>query len=359
MPKTIFNREKPHLTGNWTMKKLLILGGSQQIGRRLIEHLLATADQRYQIHTFNRGQTNPDLLKRDGVKKIIGDRNTDDIEKILNRDWDVILDCSCYDPIPLKKLLSKIKGRVGRYVFISTISVYDYQKNIKLNGLIPEGFKLLDFTEAQIREEGYKCYGEKKVAAEKYLLDTDIDSIIFRPHFIYGRYDWQNLDYYWINRIQQYQEILVPGGKDLIHRTYIEDLVACLMESFDLTQHQGIYNIATHQPLSINDYVEQLAQILDKKVTFTSVNSEKLLAHGVRPILDLPLWSNGSHFIFSTKRLATDFTSHFPGHYQSLEDTVKWNQEIEHWTHGKSKWEAGRLGLSREKETEMLRSTSK
>ncbi|MFT5800349.1 MAG: 2'-hydroxyisoflavone reductase, partial [Nonlabens sp.] len=234
------------------MKTLLILGGSQQIGRRLIERIFDEEINEYSISTFNRGLTNPDFFKNKRVKKIIGDRNTDDIKKVFNQDWDLVLDCSCYEPIPFKKLLEGLKGRVGRYVFISTISVYDYKKNIGKEELISENFGLLSFTEEQIRAEGYRNYGEKKVASEKYLLESGLDAIVLRPHFIYGKYDWQNLDYYWIDRIQRFKDLLIPGGKDLIQRTYIEDLVSILLDSFLMEKHQRVYNVVTHDPITIN-----------------------------------------------------------------------------------------------------------
>ncbi|MEL6837628.1 MAG: hypothetical protein AAFP77_31755, partial [Bacteroidota bacterium] len=86
------------------MKRLLILGGSQQIGRRLIEKLITDELRDYEIHSFNRGKTNPNLFDSD-INKIFGDRNTNDIKQILRKDWDVVLDCSCYDPIPFQQLL--------------------------------------------------------------------------------------------------------------------------------------------------------------------------------------------------------------------------------------------------------------
>lgn len=92
------------------MKSLLILGGSQQIGRRLIEKLLKEEIQEYNITVFNRGLTNPDLFLDENIEKIVGDRNTKDIEQVTSRDWDIILDCSCYRPMSLKGFVKAMKG---------------------------------------------------------------------------------------------------------------------------------------------------------------------------------------------------------------------------------------------------------
>ncbi|MEY4926199.1 MAG: hypothetical protein RI894_635 [Bacteroidota bacterium] len=60
------------------MDKILILGGTHFIGRNLIEKLLET--NIYDITLFNRQKTSPDLFP--DLKKIKGDRETDDINKV-------------------------------------------------------------------------------------------------------------------------------------------------------------------------------------------------------------------------------------------------------------------------------------
>lgn len=337
------------------MKKLLILGGSQQIGRRLIEKLLQHKSQEYSITVFNRGLTNPHLFINDDIEKVVGDRNTSDIEKITNRDWDIILDCSCYRPIPLKRFLEAIKGRVGRYIFISTISVYDYAQGVDKSKAKTEDFPLLKFSEEQITQEGLKFYAQKKVAAEQFLLESGLNPIIFRPHFLYGMYDWQNLDYYWIERIKKYDTVLLPdGGKDAIHRTYIDDLINVLQEAFTIEKHNSIYNIITHSPISLKNYTAEIAEILQRKTKFISIEKDILHKEKVRPVIDIPLWSNGSHFTFDDTKLKTDFNTNFKSHFSSLEETIAWNKKIAGQKEGKSKWEAGKFGLSREKELKLM-----
>ena len=336
------------------MKNLLILGGSQQIGRRLIEKLLQYKNQEYNITIFNRGLTNPHLFI-DDVEKIVGDRNTKDIEKLINRDWDIILDCSCYRPIPLRHFLDAIKGRVGQYIFISTISVYDYAQNIGVNKSINEDFPLLEYSEEQITHDGLRFYAQKKVAAEQFLMESDLNAIIFRPHFLYGIYDWQNLDYYWIDRIKKYDNVLLPdNGQDAIHRTYIDELINILQQAFRLEKRSSIYNITTHPPISLKSYTAEVAKILQKETKFISVEKDILLEEKIRPVIDIPLWSNGSHFTFSNTKLETDFNTNFKSHFLSMQETLAWNEKIADQKEGKSKWEAGKFGLSREKELNLM-----
>lgn len=91
------------------------------VGRAIVERLTSNPD--YDVTLFNRGKSNTDIFS--GVKQLHGDRETDDIKQIYNQDWDCIFDFSGYYPVTFEKLLNDLRGKVKRYVFISTISVYD------------------------------------------------------------------------------------------------------------------------------------------------------------------------------------------------------------------------------------------
>ena len=41
-------------------------------------------------------------------------------------------------------------------------------------------------------------------------------------------------------------------------------------------------------------------------------------------------------------------------HFSSLEETITWNKKIAYQKEGKSKWEEGKFGLSREKELKLM-----
>lgn len=62
------------------MSKVLILGGTNFIGRNLIDEL--QRHQEYELTLFNRGLSNPNLYPE--ITKIQGDRNTKDVKQIAN-----------------------------------------------------------------------------------------------------------------------------------------------------------------------------------------------------------------------------------------------------------------------------------
>src|SRR6476646_10422979 len=70
---------------------------------------------------FNRGITNRGLFP--GVETVIGDR-TEDLYGLGRREFDAVIDVACYTPAAARLSADALKGRVGRYVFVSTVSVY-------------------------------------------------------------------------------------------------------------------------------------------------------------------------------------------------------------------------------------------
>jgi 2'-hydroxyisoflavone reductase len=82
--------------------KILILGGTHFLGRHIVEQLLQSNDSN-EIILFNRGKTNPDLYKNDGVQTIHGDREVQP-KLIKDVNTDVVIDCCGHFPTGLTKL---------------------------------------------------------------------------------------------------------------------------------------------------------------------------------------------------------------------------------------------------------------
>ncbi len=66
-------------------KNLLIIGGTRQIGKRLLEYLEEQQIDDWSITVFNRGNNSLPAVHQP-IRQIIGDRNTNDIDQIGNQD---------------------------------------------------------------------------------------------------------------------------------------------------------------------------------------------------------------------------------------------------------------------------------
>jgi len=99
--------------------RVLVIGGTQFVGRHIVSSLIADDDT---VTLFHRGETNPDLFA--WAEHRLGDRNVD-LSALASGSWDVTIDTSAYVPRQVRTLAQALDGRGGRYVQISTVSVYD------------------------------------------------------------------------------------------------------------------------------------------------------------------------------------------------------------------------------------------
>src|SRR5690606_4846296 len=136
--------------------KILIIGGTQFIGRSQVEAALAHG---YQVTLFNRGQTNPDLFPQ--VEKLRGNRDGD-LAALKGRTWDVVIDNCGYVPRVVRQSAELLRDAVGRYVFISTVSVYSEQDRAGID----ENGKL-ETVEDETTEDAGAAYGAVKALCER------------------------------------------------------------------------------------------------------------------------------------------------------------------------------------------------
>jgi 2'-hydroxyisoflavone reductase len=102
--------------------RLLVLGGTNYIGRHLVEHALAEG---HEVTLFNRGR-NTTLFP--DVPRLIGDRTVDGapegLASLATGSWDAVFDFSGFLPRQVDATAQLLALRVGHYTFMSSIAVY-------------------------------------------------------------------------------------------------------------------------------------------------------------------------------------------------------------------------------------------
>ena len=99
---------------------ILILGGTGFTGPFQVNYALARG---HKVTLFNRGKR-PSPEWPGEVEQLHGDRNTGDLKSLQGRKWDVCIDNPTSLPFWVRDAGKVLKGNVGHYLFISTISVY-------------------------------------------------------------------------------------------------------------------------------------------------------------------------------------------------------------------------------------------
>jgi 2'-hydroxyisoflavone reductase len=174
--------------------KLLVLGGTRFLGRHVVEAALARG---HEVTTFTRGKQ-PNHWGA-AVTALTGDRDpakAPALTALARGTWDAAIDTCGYVPRVVRASAALLAPRVGRYLFVSSISVFTDASRPGLDESAPVG-TLPD----PATEEIGKHYGPLKAACE------DVVSEIFgeralnvRPGLIVGPHDPTDRFGYWVAR---------------------------------------------------------------------------------------------------------------------------------------------------------------
>ncbi|BDS11274.1 NAD-dependent epimerase/dehydratase family protein [Aureispira anguillae] len=325
------------------MSKILILGGANFVGRNLLNELQKS--KKHQITLFNRGRTNSELFPE--FERIVGDRNSQDVQQLAQQDWDYIIDISCYYPASLAAILKTISFKqLKRYIFVSTCSVYNH-KQYPSDQPTLEDDPILSCTKEQETSELPAAYGEKKVACEQLLAAAGIDYISLRPGLIYGAYDYTDRFYYWLYQVQKKDCLLLPNnGASLFSVTYIDDLVQAILEALSHPKPSKLYNVISQTQISIQKIVDTACSLLDKAPKRVNAPATFLQEQKISEWIEMPIWVDGNYFTFSNQKLVTDFSFKLSDWTASVAATIAYYQALD--------WPVPTYGISEEQRLDLL-----
>jgi 2'-hydroxyisoflavone reductase len=222
--------------------RILVLGGTQFIGIHMAEIAL---ERGHAVSLFNRGRSNPGMLP--GAEKLKGDRDGD-LNALKGRQWDAVIDNSGYVPRHVRLSTELLAPQVGRYLFISTISVY--ASFAKPNG---EDSPLRAPADESVEVVTGETYGPLKVLCEKAVHTAFGNrATIVRPGYIVGPHDSTDRFTHWPARAARGGEMIAPGSaadrmqfvdaRDLARFT-IDLLERDMTGTFNVTSPPGQFSI--------------------------------------------------------------------------------------------------------------------
>lgn len=194
--------------------KILVLGGTQFVERHIVEVLLHAG---HSISLLNRGKSSDELPTQ--VERLRGDRDQGSagLDALTARVWDVCIDVSGYTSRQVRSSAEKLRRSVGRYVFVSAVSVYGNPASGPVNETYPRSSPARE----DVIEITSETYGPLKVACENIIADRFAGRCtLLRPQIVAGPHDPLDRFSYWVRRAAQGGEMLAPGdGSD--HVQYI------------------------------------------------------------------------------------------------------------------------------------------
>ncbi len=317
--------------------KLLVLGGTRFLGRAVVEAALARG---HEVTLFNRGLTNPELFSSE-AEQIRGDR-TEDLAPLDGREWDAALDIATFLPRVVRLSVEALRGRVGRYVYISSVSAYADQSVPQVEGSAVA--ELEDPASERIED-----YGALKAACERIVEDAYEQALIVRPGLIVGPHDSTDRFTYWPRRIAAGGRVLAPGDPgDPVQFVDVRDLAGWILGSTEAGL-SGIYN-ATGESMAFERLLDECLRVTGSDAEVVWTPSATLLAAGVEEWMGVPLWIaspgwEAANRVVVLEALAAGLT--FRPLADTIRDTLAWDAERE-WPPAEG------VGLTPERERELL-----
>ena len=259
--------------------KLLVLGGTQFLGRAVVEAALERGDE---VTLFNRGKTNPELFPE--VEKMRGDRAVDPIP---SGRWDAVVDTSGYLPAAVRRSAEALRDSVERYLFVSSISAY-----ASFSEGPNEDSPRAELGDLPIDEmlPGYENYGPLKALCEDVVTDLySGQALIVRPGLIVGPYDPTGRFTYWPHRVARGGEFIVPAPPDnQVQLVDARDLGTWIVDLCE-RRESGAFN-ATHPGISWAELVESWLRVTAADAQPVWIDGDWLAERGVGEWMELPLW---------------------------------------------------------------------
>lgn len=322
------------------MNKILLLGGTNFIGRNLVEHLSVL--ENCEVTLFNRQQSNTDLFP--DLNKIKGDRETDDITQISNTNWDYVIDLSCYYPAALQSVLDSINP-VKKYVFVSTCSVYDNEKNQTI--CRNEDAPILTCSPTQATDRTNATYGNRKAECERLLRDSKQLHAILRPALVFGKYDPTDRLYFWLHQVARKDEWMLPeNGSRMFSVTYVQDLVTAIVQCIEQKEVTGIFNVVTKPQTSIKEIVDIAKKSLNRNQPVFNASASFLYENKVQPWIDMPLWLHADYFTYDNEKLKNTLRFKPTLMKDALHETITYFQD--------RNWPKPSYGMSEETQQTLL-----
>ena len=266
------------------MTRLLVLGGSSFVGRALVEDGVARG---WDVTTFNRGLrgwAHPD------AEHLQGDRlRPADLAPLAARDWDVVADTWSGAPRAARDSATALAPRAGRYLYVSSGSVYAPPPPI-------DGDEHAPTVDASPDAESTD-YAADKRGAELAIAQAFGDRALFaRAGLIVGpREDVGRLPA-WLLRMDRGGEVLAPGPPERpLQYVDARDLAAWMLDAA-ATDRSGPFNVVSRSgAATTRSLLEACRAAVGTDAMFTWVDETFVAEQGIEPWTELPCWLPREH----------------------------------------------------------------
>ncbi|WP_254525266.1 NAD-dependent epimerase/dehydratase family protein [Natrinema caseinilyticum] len=242
------------------MDTALVIGGTRFIGRHLVAELL---DHGYDVTLLTRGNRENPYADDDRVDHVEGDRTNETVLEAAATtvDPDAVFDCVVYHPSDVRAA-TRIFDDSEAYVYVSSGAAYGREEIPKREGETP----LETCTAEQAVDDTFETYGNRKAEGDRAAFaaaEDGVRAMVVRPPIVYGPHDYTERLDWWIDRVNRFDRILVPGdGTNLRHRVYVADVASALRLVAERGAAGEAYNVGDRRLVTLAEMIELIAESL-------------------------------------------------------------------------------------------------
>jgi len=328
---------------------ILFLGGTGFLGPHQVEYALARG---HRVTLFNRGKSGPSLYG-DRVEVLLGDRDANTAPGLAalagTRRWDVVIDNSGYVPRHVKDSVELLKERCGRYLYVSTVAVYDPTSGAKFDEKAPLRPAPTPATEKVSGES----YGPLKAECDRIVQAAlGARATIVRPTYIVGPGDETDRFTYWPVRLSRGGKVLVPPLADPVRLIDARDLAEWTIRVVEQRTLGAFNGVGPAAELRMGRMLDEIQKGIGSRAELGEASAAFLQDNKVSAWGDLPVWvpgqgeTAGFHRRSNARAVVAGLT--FRPVPVTAADTLAW------WNAQDEKRRVLRAGLKPERETELL-----
>ncbi|MEQ1832798.1 MAG: NAD-dependent epimerase/dehydratase family protein [Candidatus Eisenbacteria bacterium] len=266
---------------------ILMIGGTGFTGPEQVEYALARG---HKVTLLNRNKRRPDLFKG-RVDQLVGDLNAD-VSVLKGRSFDTVLDIPTTAPYWVRNVAQYLKGHVGHYVFISTVSVYadnttPDKDETDATTPMPKDVDPYSLDPA-LRGAQYSAF---KTFSEQLVQEAYPVSTIIRPGLIVGPLDPSDRFTYWPVRIDRGGEVMAPGNPtDRVQFIDARDLAEWTIHMIE-QREAGVFNaLGPAAPLTVAEMLYGIKAVTTSGAQFTWVGADFLEQQKIDAWKHMPVW---------------------------------------------------------------------
>jgi len=295
--------------------RVLVVGGSYFLGRVLC--ILASRTEDMELTLVNRGRYSMTHLPR--ISEFRSDRHdAAGLAALPDTDWDAVVDLCAYSPGDVSFLLQCLRGRVKRYILVSTADVYDRAPGAAADETTP----LL----SEVKPGPAGEYAFQKRTLERELVIESANHgfapVILRPAFLYGPYNYAPRERLFIERIVRRQPVLVPtDAAGRFQFVYVTDAANAILECIRQDAAAGeAFNLSAPEVLDYASYIDTLRAVSDIPFSLEAVTVEQVLRDNLP--LPFPLTAEESE-LFDGGKLTQVLGVRYTPFLEGMEKTFK------------------------------------